>query len=159
VQRKICSYFRDERNDWVAVLDCAHGQHIRHNPPFANRPWVDTAEGRTGKLGFELDCVRCDRFELPENLTYYKSTPDFNEATMPAGLRKDHTTKTGTWGLIKVNEGQLSYVVGVEKKLLSPSEVGVVVPNMAHSVQPVGPVVFCVEFYRVEEGGLSTLSD
>jgi len=44
----------------VAELDCGHGQHVRHDPPWSLRPWTLTEEGRTGRLGTELDCARCD---------------------------------------------------------------------------------------------------
>ncbi|WP_371319624.1 DUF3565 domain-containing protein [Oceanimonas pelagia] len=36
---------------------------MRHQPPFVNRPWVVTAEGRTAMLGVRLDCKKCDRNE------------------------------------------------------------------------------------------------
>lgn len=151
MHRKICGYYKDELDDWVALLDCAHGQHVRHKPPFTNRPWVETVEGRAEKLGFELDCVRCDRFEFPENLTSYQKSSDFNETTTPPGLRKDHSTKTGTWGLIKVSEGQLKYVAGDHQQVLSPGKDGIVVPNMRHHVEEIGPVQFHIEFYKIEK--------
>ncbi|PYS47446.1 MAG: DUF3565 domain-containing protein [Acidobacteria bacterium] len=43
-----------------AVLDCGHLQHVRHDPPLNVRHWVLTEEGRASRLGFELDCKRCD---------------------------------------------------------------------------------------------------
>jgi len=60
MQRRITGYHLDEHNDWVAELDCHHGQHVRHNPPFVNRPWVVTEEGRYSKLGEILNCKKCD---------------------------------------------------------------------------------------------------
>ena len=60
MKQKIVSYRQDEANDWVAVLECGHGQHVRHNPPMVSRPWVLTEEGREKMLGFELNCVKCD---------------------------------------------------------------------------------------------------
>jgi len=65
MKQKITGYHQDELGDWVAELACGHGQHVRHKPPFINRPWVTTAEGRAGMLGFLLNCVRCDRGEPP----------------------------------------------------------------------------------------------
>jgi hypothetical protein len=58
--RKITGYHRDEEGHWVAELECGHGQHVRHNPPWTNRPWVVTPEGRDHKLGECLDCTVCD---------------------------------------------------------------------------------------------------
>lgn len=60
MKQKIKSFHLDEFNDWVAELDCHHGQHVRHNPPFVNRPWVITAEGRESKLREVLNCKKCD---------------------------------------------------------------------------------------------------
>ena len=61
MQRKITGFHTDEENDWVAELECHHGQHVRHLPPFVNRPWVITIEGRTSQLGAFLNCIKCDQ--------------------------------------------------------------------------------------------------
>jgi len=63
MQQKIISYHLDEAGDWVAELACGHNQHVRHNPPFFNRPWVQSESGRQAKIGMELNCVKCDRKE------------------------------------------------------------------------------------------------
>ena len=39
----------------------------------------------------------------------YKSTPVFDENTLPAGLRREHRTKVGVWGIIRVVEGRVRY--------------------------------------------------
>jgi len=65
VQQSITGFHRDENGDWVAELSCGHGQHVRHKPPFINRPWVTTAEGRQQYLGRPLECLKCDRGEPP----------------------------------------------------------------------------------------------
>ncbi|MDQ7059566.1 MAG: DUF3565 domain-containing protein [Ghiorsea sp.] len=83
-------------------MDCFHGQHVRHEPPFFNRPWSATAEGRASKLGKVLDCKRCDVLEFPKGLKEYKRTPEFTQDTIPKGLLKHHITKMGTWGKINV---------------------------------------------------------
>ncbi len=61
--QKIIGFHQDEFDDWVADLDCGHGQHVRHNPPWNNRTWVVTEEGRKEKIGVQLDCKKCDRRE------------------------------------------------------------------------------------------------
>lgn len=73
MKQPITGYHKDDENHWVAQLACGHNQHVRHDPPWVNRPWVVTVEGRQSMLGFELDCVKCDdgapadeRPELPE---------------------------------------------------------------------------------------------
>jgi hypothetical protein len=59
VPRRIVGYHRDELGDWVAELECGHGQHVRHDPPWQVRPWVTTDAGRAEHLGTILLCVRC----------------------------------------------------------------------------------------------------
>ncbi|NQY87726.1 MAG: DUF3565 domain-containing protein [Colwellia sp.] len=60
MNQSITGYHKDEENDWVAELLCGHFQHVRHNPPFINRPWVVTEAGRNSMLGYELNCKKCD---------------------------------------------------------------------------------------------------
>lgn len=60
MKQKIVSYHLDEEGDWVAELSCDHFQHVRHQPPFINRPWVVTETGRKQMLGLELNCKKCD---------------------------------------------------------------------------------------------------
>jgi len=59
-KRRIAGFRQDEQGDWIAELECGHAQHMRHDPPWTNRPWVTTAEGRAGFLGHELHCVECE---------------------------------------------------------------------------------------------------
>lgn len=58
-RRRITGYDRDEDGHWVALLDCGHRQHLRHNPPWTNRPWVLTAAERDSRIGETLLCRRC----------------------------------------------------------------------------------------------------
>ena len=60
VECAIVGFDRDDVGDWVALLECGHRQHVRHRPPWQERPWVLTPEGREGRLGTSLQCVLCD---------------------------------------------------------------------------------------------------
>jgi hypothetical protein len=60
MKQAICGYHQDEENHWVAQLACGHFQHVRHKPPFMNRPWVISLKGRQGMLGKLLNCKKCD---------------------------------------------------------------------------------------------------
>ena len=60
MNRRITGYHQDDEGQWVAELECGHQQHVRHNPPWMNRAWVTTAQGRTAALGAALDCNKCD---------------------------------------------------------------------------------------------------
>ena len=63
MKQAIVGFHKDEEGDWVADLACGHGQHVRHNPPWQNRPWVKTQDGRNSRIGFMLGCKLCDREE------------------------------------------------------------------------------------------------
>ena len=60
MNQAIIGYHQDEQGDWVADLACGHGQHVRHQPPFMNRPWAITTEGRNQHLGTLLNCKKCE---------------------------------------------------------------------------------------------------
>ena len=60
MKRKIRGYEKDDEGHWRAALDCGHYQHLRHDPPLVTRTWVLTEGGRASRLGFELNCKRCD---------------------------------------------------------------------------------------------------
>lgn len=66
MKRKIVSFHQDDEQHWVARLECGHNQHVRHNPPWINRPWVVTPEGRQAALGAELACKKCDEGRPPD---------------------------------------------------------------------------------------------
>lgn len=96
---------------------------------------------------------------LPTAVKPYKRTEVFNEATVPPGLLKTHTTKPGTWGLIHVLEGSLGYRLtdparAPTYEVLTPENPpGVVEPTILHQVELLGPTRFFVEFHRVEGPG------
>ena len=60
MQRKIAGFHQDNEGHWVADLECGHTQHVRHNPPWTNRPWVVTLPGRQQFIGHFLNCKECD---------------------------------------------------------------------------------------------------
>jgi hypothetical protein len=60
MEQPIVAFRQDDAGDWVAVLACGHGQHVRHKPPFIERPWVLEPAGRERFIGFPLNCRICD---------------------------------------------------------------------------------------------------
>jgi tellurite resistance-related uncharacterized protein len=151
IQRQITGFHQDDVGDWVAELSCGHGQHVRHKPPFWSRPWVQTDEGRAEKLGAELPCVLCERFEMPKGFAPYKRTDEFTAATTPRGLRNQHSTKPGVWALIHVVAGRLRYVVEpplAREQIVTPGQPAVVVAEVLHRVEPDADARFYVEFHR-----------
>ena len=152
MKRAIVGFRCDEEGDWIADLDCGHGQHTRHRPPFVSRPWVVSEAGRKAMLGRPLDCLRCDRMECPEGLEPYRRTPEFDERSIPAAFQSEHATKQGVWARIHVLSGALCYHVGapVDRSLrVDPSSPAFIVPEVPHRVETDGPLRFFVEFYRM----------
>lgn len=87
--------------------------------------------------------------QLPESVVAYQRTPEFNETTIPKGLLKDHSTKSGVWGVIKVLSGELEYTISEgDVVILSRTCYGIVEPQVLHHVKPLGSVLFYVEFYK-----------
>jgi tellurite methyltransferase len=144
----IHGFHQDTEDNWVAELACGHAQHVRHRPPWELRPWVTSEAERAQKVGAEIDCPLCQMPTLPPGAREYKRTATFTEATVPAGLLRDHRTKEGTWARIVVEFGQLEYTLESPlcTFLLTPHRPGVVVPTVPHRVKPLGPVRFHVEF-------------
>lgn len=91
---------------------------------------------------------------VPPGAEPYKRTQSFTEATVPAALLQDHSTKAGVWGLIRVEQGQLRYLVTdlrrapAECVLTADGAPGVVEPTILHRVEPLGAVRFHLEFLR-----------
>ena len=148
MDRAITGFHLDEEGEWVATLACGHGQHTRHNPPFQERGWVLSEEGRGSMIGRALDCLNCNMPSLPEGLAEYKCTKTLDEHSAPKGLLRNHSTKAGTWGRIVVQEGLLRYAIGEQSWILRPGVVGIVAPTLEHSVTPLGPVRFAVHFLK-----------
>ena len=59
-ERKVVGFRQDKQDDWVADLECGHTQHVRHNPPWMNRSWVMTDQGRRSRIGTALACKTCE---------------------------------------------------------------------------------------------------
>ncbi|MGD9615833.1 MAG: DUF1971 domain-containing protein [Alphaproteobacteria bacterium] len=88
--------------------------------------------------------------KLPDGVVAYRRTPIFDQDTIPAGLRREHRTAPGVWGLITVIEGRLRFrsLRPVGETVLTPGTPMAVAPEQPHEVAPDGPVRFFVEFYR-----------
>lgn len=80
----------------------------------------------------------------------YKVTPVFDETTLPEGLRRVHSTKAGTWGVVRLLEGRLrlSFPESGRDLVLTPGEPGLLEPCEPHFVEPLSPFRMQVEFYR-----------
>ncbi|MDN3519450.1 DUF3565 domain-containing protein [Aquisalimonas lutea] len=66
MQQRIVDFHTDDEGHWVADLECGHTRHVRHRPPWVQRPWVITRRGRRNMLGYRLWCKRCADGEPPQ---------------------------------------------------------------------------------------------
>lgn len=156
MERLIVGFHRDDEGDWVADLACGHRQHVRHRPPFQQRPWVLDDAGRRSRLGTPLDCPLCARTELPDTARLVRSTPTWDGDTMPERLRRDHRLGQATWALIVVEDGALLFTAPalgepppLERKVV-PGIPQPVPPAAVHHVEPLGDVRFHLELFQVD---------
>jgi len=84
-------------------------------------------------------------------MTPYRTTAIFDESTLPAALRREHRTKAGAWGIVRVLEGELRLLFPDGRvELLNPAQCGLIRPQETHWVEPVGAMRMQVEFYDRE---------
>jgi hypothetical protein len=63
ILQPMLSFYQDGEGHWVAKLACGHIQHVRHDPPWQNRPWVLSAVTREAYVGLCLRCGWCEAQE------------------------------------------------------------------------------------------------
>jgi tellurite methyltransferase len=149
VIRTIDGFHQDAEGDWVAELSCLHNQHVRHRPPFFDRPWVTTGAGRDERVGSELECPLCDRAELPEGLVLARTAGPFDRETVPAGLTRDHRVAERTWACLRVLEGALTFRMQTDppmNRILGAGDSQAVPPSIVHSVVVSEGTTFAVDF-------------
>ena len=98
---------------------------------------------------------------LPKNVIKYSQVPakgSFTADKIPRGLLKEHSTKKGTWGIIRVDKGSLEYQIHEPAPLrifeLNAPAKGVIEPTVLHQVKALSDnLEFVVEFYRMPGTG------
>jgi tellurite resistance-related uncharacterized protein len=91
----------------------------------------------------------------PEVPIPYRTTPVFDETTLPAALRSEHRTKAGVWGVIRVIKGRVKLVTidPASEAIITPDDPGLVLPEQPHFVEPLGAMQMQVDFYDEPPGG------
>ena len=80
----IVGFHADADGHWVAELACGHTQHMRHDPPWQNRPWVLSAEGRATFIGIEIRCTnQVGEMQCPGFATVYLPSREHGEVQLP----------------------------------------------------------------------------
>ena len=134
-----------EGSDQQRQLALNMGGYIAPRAGATQHPLTVQASHHMTDLVHRADHFRAATFAT----TPYKSTPVFDEVTLPAALRKEHRTKAGVWDVIQVLEGRLRYRVleSGSETILEPEHPGLIHPDQPHSVEPVGPMRMRVDFY------------
>lgn len=80
----------------------------------------------------------------------YKTTPLFDECSLPAAIRSNHSTKEGVWGLLRVLEGsvRLHFAEPPKSVFVDPDHPALITPQAVHHVEVTGPMKCRVEFYH-----------
>lgn len=149
MKRTVTGFRQDAGGGWVATLSCRHGQHVQHRPPFQDRPWVLTSDGRDEHVGTDADCPLCDRAELPGSLRLARTAGPFDASSLPAGLRRAHRTAEGVWAVLRVREGSADVTIETDPPIsarLGPGENQAIPPAVPHAVTPAGAVILEVDF-------------
>ena len=147
--RRIVGFRQDDHGDWIADLACLHRQHVRHQPPFQDRGWVQSEAGRESRVGTEITCPLCDRAEMPEGLRVTRSVGPFNADTLPGGLRRNHRVADGMWGLLRVINGTVGFWMATDPPLdvhLAAGEQQAIPPMVDHRVVPEETMEIVLEF-------------
>ena len=120
--------------------------YISPRPGFTQHPLTIHAAAQM------IDLVeRANQFRSsPPSLVPYKRTAIFDENTLPSGLRREHRTKPGVWGVIRVLDGRVRYQVldPASEVILEPGHPGLILPDEPHLVEPLGSMRMQIEFYH-----------
>ena len=91
-----------------------------------------------------------DDLTLPDGVVLVRTTPTFDATSVPAGLRQAHRVATGVWGLLRVLDGEVVFVMETtgERRTVAAGEEQVIPPDADHHVEPSAEARFEVAFYR-----------
>lgn len=88
---------------------------------------------------------------LPDGATYVRSTPEFDQETVPAGLLRAHQVADGVWGLLVVEEGAVEFTFEQEagdSRMVMAGETQAIPPQRPHHIAVQEGARFRVEFHR-----------
>lgn len=92
----------------------------------------------------------------PAGLRLIRTTPEFDESTVPTGLLSAHRIAPRVWGRLRVVAGSIRFVFEGEHsaaRIVRAGETQTIPPEVSHHVELIGPVRFVVEFHRPDSDG------
>ncbi len=135
-----------EASDRQSDLAREMATYISPRPGFTPHPLTINAANQMIHL-----VERASQFRVrPPAAIPYQRTAVFNEDSLPAGLRREHRTKPGVWGVVRVLDGRVRYRVldPVSELILEPGHPGLIRPDQPHFLEPLGPMRIQIEFYK-----------
>ena len=126
-----------------------------------SRAWVQKRASNLSKRNVARLLSHSNMSVLPGDVIQYSQVPKTGHITadkIPSGLLKNHSTKAGTWGIIRVDQGVLQYTIQEPTvrvfELRGPDDRGVIEPEVLHCVKALSDdLKFVVEFYRKANTG------
>ena len=110
--------------------------------------WIPTGIGGS-------DTTNSNGNELPTGLQLTRTTPTFDQESVPKGLLAAHRVAEGVWGRLIVHTGALTFCFEDEpdnQRRVSAGEHVVIPPNRPHHLELDSHVTFAVEFHRPDHG-------
>ena len=89
---------------------------------------------------------------IPSDAEFVRSTPRFDETSVPQGLLKQHEVASGATGVLRVLGGELTFVWDDEAASpirLREGDEHLIEPGRVHHLVVSGKVAFQVDFYRL----------
>ena len=101
-------------------------------------------------VGDTVDCRPCDEARLPDGLWLVRTAGPFDEATLPAGLRRTHRVGASTWGVLVVRTGTARLTLETDPVIdvvLRGGDRQAIPPLVPHLLVVTGPFELAVELH------------
>lgn len=151
MNKGIVGFHIDDQGDWVADLECGHAQHVRHNPPWVNRPWVLEVEGRKRALGTLLDCLKCNMPRIPSEAQQIACSAMLTQQAISEKDADLQYNDADTWVKVVVHEGELIYQQIADKTIgyvIDSEFAAVIAPGERFVLREKGRVRYQLFYYH-----------
>lgn len=152
MQQRMVGFHIDEEGHWVADLACGHCQHVRHNPPWVNRPWVLQESGRLQHLGQSLSCLKCDMPVIPVDALLVSCSEPLDHKELSTQYSGTLQNNSDHWVEVAVTEGELIYqslTGNVQGYVIDRDFSAVIEPGSRYALRSKGTVLFTLQYYQL----------
>ena len=87
---------------------------------------------------------------IPPDHRLVRTTTEFDESSLPRGLRSSHKVAVGVWGNVVVRSGSIDFLFDDDESTrttLGPGDSQAIPPERVHHLDVTGPVRLVIEFY------------